>query len=297
MAKKLYIKRHHLIINRIRKSPCSFKEILDSLRHYSQFSDEDYEISKRTFERDLIEISEIYDIEIQYNRSLRKYEIAGELDGFKTERIIEAFEIYDFLSLSGTFSEFVLPEKRKPMATEFLKELLYAVKHNFIVEFEHTKFADDRQEFSQRKVHPLALKEAIYRWYLVAYDPVENEVKTFGLERIQRVVVTNQKFKMENIPDLKAKFENAFGIITDGTKPEKIILEVSAEQMPYLKTLPLHHSQTILSENQIQLFLSPTYDFLMEILSMGKEVKINEPKSLQKEIIKMLELNLKNYKD
>ena len=49
----------------------------------------------------------------------------------------------------------------------------------------------------------------------------------------------------------------------------------------------MHHSQKIIIDNErecrIELLIYPTYDFVMELLSLGAEVKVIEPKSLQDE--------------
>src|SRR5690554_7173260 len=176
MSKKHYIKRHLLIINRIRKNPCSFKEIEDYLEQISYNSDENYSVSKRTFERDLLEIREIYNIDIQYKRSSNTYEIEEDNIDVKTQRIIESFEMYDFLSLPDSLSEYVLLEKRKPLATEYLQELLFAIKNKYEIEVTHQKFGNTSKN-PTRKVYPLALKEALFRWYLVAFDPTTDKSK------------------------------------------------------------------------------------------------------------------------
>jgi predicted DNA-binding transcriptional regulator YafY len=40
--------------------------------------------------------------------------------------------------------------------------------------------------------------------------------------------------------------------------------------------------------------LHPTYDFVMELMSIGAHVKVIEPQSLKKEMIKKLEATLNN---
>jgi len=66
------------------------------------------------------------------------------------------------------------------------------------------------------------------------------------------------------------------------------------------KSLALHHSQKELISNEneyrIELFLQPTYDFVMELMSIGAEVKVLEPESLKKEVIEKLEATLNRYK-
>lgn len=298
MSKKHYIKRHLLIINRIRKNPCSFKEVEDYLEQIANNTEENYSVSKRTFERDLSEIREIYNIDIQYKRSSNTYEIEEDDIDLKTQRIIESFEIYDFLSLTDSLSEYVILEKRKPLATEYLQELLFAAKNKYEVLVTHKKF-NDKSADNTRKVHPLALKEALFRWYLVAYDPNDGQIKTFGLERILEVKTLKTTFTTEEIPSMEEKFQHTYGVVTDGTNPEKVVLSFAPEEADYIKTLPLHHSQKILYENNkelvVELYVSPTYDFIQEILSKGKYVKIQQPESLVKKVKQICESVLKQY--
>ena len=53
-------------------------------------------------------------------------------------------------------------------------------------------------------------------------------------------------------------------------------------------TLPLHHSQTIVWENdercQMEYFMHPTNDFIMEIMKYGETVKVEEPTELKENI-------------
>ena len=64
----------------------------------------------------------------------------------------------------------------------------------------------------------------------------------------------------------------------------KIILEFSWQQGNYMKSFPLHESQSILEDNEdrvlIELFIHPTNDFIMELLKYGEDVKVLEPQSL-----------------
>ena len=59
-------------------------------------------------------------------------------------------------------------------------------------------------------------------------------------------------------------------------------------QGKYIKSLPLHDTQTILTDTEdemkIQLKLCVTHDFLMELLSFGANVKVIEPESLVSQI-------------
>lgn len=300
MSKKQFLKRYSLIINKLRKKASSFEEIQKYLADQSFNDDENYEISIRTFQREIKEIASTHGIEINYNRSQRVYEIVYDGNEERNERLMESFEIIDALKISSNLSNHLILEKRKPLGTNNMNYLIHSIKNRNEITFSHTKYWNEEQGTTQRKVQPLALKEARYRWYLIAKDLNDNRVKTFGLDRISNLEITNLKFILPENFNPEETFRYSFGIINgDNKKPQKIILSFSFEQGKYIKSLPLHHSQKELINNEeeyrIELLLHPTYDFVMELMSIGAEVKILEPENLKKEMIKKLKATLKQY--
>jgi predicted DNA-binding transcriptional regulator YafY len=95
-------------------------------------------------------------------------------------------------------------------------------------------------------------------------------------------------------------FSDCFGIIKDATPKQHIVLKANAFQAKYLKTLPLHASQEIVSEyNDFTVFsydLRPTFDFKQKIISYMGNVEIIEPQSFRNEIIEEIEAMRKLYK-
>lgn len=195
MSKKQFIKRHHLIINKLRSNPCSFKDLQEHLEKHSIDEEENYRISKRTFERDVAEIRSIYKIKIEYNRSQNVYQISEDADEVKTDRLIESIQIFNALSISDSVSNQIIIEKRKPLGTENMHGLLHAIKNRFQVQFTHEKFWKEDNEKQIRISYPLALKEARNRWYLVAQDPKDGVFKTFGLDRISELDISRKQFE------------------------------------------------------------------------------------------------------
>lgn len=299
MSKKQFIKRHHLIINKLRKKPSTFDEIQDYLKIQSELDEENYEIEIRTFQRDLKEIASLYSIEIEYNRSSKLYQIIQDVNDINNERLVESFELFNALSLTENLSKYIILEKRKPMGTENMFGILHAIKNRFIIQFLHEKYWDEDQDKKTRVVHPLALKESKYRWYLVALDEKDGVIKSFALDRISDIEITLKKFHYPENFNPEIAFQNTFGIVNDGTPAQKIVLSFSFEQGKYIKSLPMHHSQKTIIDNEkelrIELFLQPTYDFAMELLSIGKEVKVLEPKELQNKIKIRFEEAIKRY--
>ncbi len=300
MSKKQFLKRYSLIINRLRKSACSFAEIQRYLEEQSVNDEMNYEISKRTFQREIKEIESNYDIVIEYNRSQKVYEITHEGNENRNERLMESFEIIDALKISINLSNHLILEKRRPLGTNNMNFLIHAIKNQLEVNFLHEKYWDEDQDRKLRIVRPIALKEARGRWYLIALDIKDTRIKTFGLDRIFDLEITHKKFKPIKNYDPEEAFRHSFGILADENEPQKIVLSFTFEQGKYAKSLPLHHSQKVIiddeSEYRIVLLIHPTYDFVMELLAMGAEVKVLEPKSLQDEMKRKLlnALNLYN---
>lgn len=92
-----------------------------------------------------------------------------------------------------------------------------------------------------------------------------------------------EKFRSPNV-DPDTLFEHSFGIILphEDQQIEEVILSYSAFQGKYIKSLPLHHTQEIVVDNdeelRVKLNMYVTHDFVMELLSVGAEVKVVAPK-------------------
>ena len=300
MSKQQFLKRYSLIINRLRKSACTFVEIQKYLEEQSINDDMNYEISIRTFQREIKEIESNYDIVIEYNRSQNVYEITYEGNENRNERLMESFEIIDALKISSNLSIHLILEKRRPLGTNNMNFLIHAIKNQLEVNFLHEKYWDEDLDRKLRIVRPIALKEARGRWYLIAFDTKDSRIKTFGLDRIFDLEITRKKFEPIKNYNPEEAFQHSFGILSDVNEPQKTVLSFTFEQGKYAKSLPLHHSQKVIIDNEseyrIELSIHPTYDFVMELLSMGAEVKVLEPESLQDEMkMKLLKaLNLYN---
>ncbi len=298
MSKVESIARYNLIINKLRKYPASFKEILSYLEIESEIQGYNYVISLRTFQRDIDDINVLYNIEIKFDFSRKVYYIDYDEDDALKERLFEAFDTYNALKVPERLSEYIHFEKRKPQGTENLYGLLNAIKNRQQISFDYCKFWNEKTE--NRLVEPYILKEFKNRWYVFALDVADGNVKSFGLDRLSNLEITGKKFKPLEDFDVNAYFKNCFGIISaNDDKPQEIILSFEPLQGKYIKTLPLHHTQEILKDNKkelrIRLRLFITYDFIMELLSHGDRVKVIEPKSLIKQLKSIYTSALSQY--
>lgn len=287
MSKKEALTRHRIIIQKLRKKPCSFEEILDKLDSESKLNERKFEISKRTFQRDLKEIEALYGIEIKFDRSSKVYFIFEDNQDEYSERMFEALDIFQALNLNQSFADFIQFDTRKPEGTEHLSGLLYAIQNRFQIHFRYQKFWSDEVEV--RTVEPYLLKEFKKRWYVFAYDLERKEFRTFGLDRLFALHITTTKFQHPQKINPKEFFKDCFGIVGPGDQhPQDILLKFTEGQGNYIRTMPLHHSQQISEEHQgemiVRLKLVPTYDFVQELLSHGEFVQVLAPKKLGKQL-------------
>lgn len=237
MSKKESFSRYFLIIKKLQKKPASLAEIFDYLEKESAFKDYDFTISKRTFQRDLDDIKTIFDIFIQYDFSKKVYFIEDRGRQEITDRILEAFDTINALNLSDRLSNHIHFEKRKPQGTEHLYGLLHAIKNKVQVSFTYQKFWEE--ELSSRTVEPYALKESKNRWYILANDLKDKQVKTFALDRITDLEISNKRFQIPTNFNVNEYFKYSFGIISPNEmKPEEVILSFDPIQGKYIKSLP-----------------------------------------------------------
>jgi predicted DNA-binding transcriptional regulator YafY len=212
---------------------------------------------------------------------------------------MESYDLINALNISKSVAKHLILEKRKPLGIENMHGVLHAIKNKVQLEFTYEKYWGE-QEVSKRIVCPLALKEARYRWYIIALDTKDNRIKTFGLDRVTDFEISKIKFRCPKDYNAEKAFADSFGIINgNGAKPQTIVLSFTPEQGKYVKSLPLHPSQKELvsneSEYRIQLTMHATYDFEMELLSLGNQVKVLEPLSLQNEIKRRLTEAIERY--
>jgi len=298
MSKRESISRYSLIIKKLRKHPANFNEISAYLALESEIESYNFSVSKRTFQRDLEDIRSLYNIDIQYDFSRKVYFIDMDDQPDVNVRILEAFDTFNALNISDRLSNHIHFENRRPAGTENLFGLIHAIKNVQVIRFSYQKFWED--EITQRTVEPYALKEFKSRWYILAKDHKDNRIKTFGLDRLSNLEITNQHFEISKDFDIEETYRYSFGIISPvDEEPQEIIISFDPIQGKYIKTLPLHHSQKVLIDNenelQFSLKLCVTHDLIMELLSYGDAMKVIQPKSLIEEIRSVHKRAFKQY--
>ena len=298
MAKVGFIKRYLYIVDRLKSVPSDFQELHKYVMNRLENDDmeNNFEFSVRTFDRDKKDIFDLFGILIQYNRKDKVYFIEDEIEDPSVSRMVEAFSIHQALKEGSKIAPSVYLESRKSFGTHLMNGLLYAIQNHLQISFTHTKFWDE--EITNRNVKPIAIKESQHRWYLIAFDNKDGNIKNFGFDRISDLRISDIKFK--SIPfDMEKEYQYAFGVETYAPA-QKVVLEFSWQQGNYIKSFPLHSSQKIITDNDeklvVELFIHPTNDLIMELMRFGSEVKVIEPEILRNSIRDRVTEMIKLYK-
>lgn len=181
--------------------------------------------------------------------------------------------------------------------SEHLSILADAIQRKILVSFGYHSYQKEAPDTYM--VEPYLVIEHRNRWYLMGWDEEAKKIKTFGLDRIQDIQLLRPYVGPGRNFDYQTLFHNTFGITCLAEPPSRVVLSFTPQQGKYLKSLPLHHSQKVLLDNEQELRLELTVvlniDLKMQLLSYGSKVEILEPPQLRQEIAEELQQAVKKY--
>ena len=256
-------------------------------------------LSDSSFRRYRKELAEDFGVNIEYDEQNRGFYINNTTDD--TDAIdfyLESFTLFNALKENRGKTKYIFPERHKPKGLNLVPDIRGAIEKRYKVKFNYSKYSTDVK--TDRVLEPYIIKESRTRWYVIGKD-AKGDIKTFGLDRIENLQITKEKFERDANFDVEKKFEHSYGIYSSEEYPiEEIILQFDAEDGGYLKSVPLHRSQKIISENSdglvIKLNIRLTKDFIMEILSRSWSLKVISPEKLRNEVCEIYEKALMRNK-
>lgn len=198
--------------------------------------------------------------------------------------MLDSFAVGNLIGENLSLKDRILVDQI-PSGRDYLTTILEAMKENRVINIEYKAFKYDRA--FKIPVEPYCVKLHENRWYMLGHNLSKDTIRLYGLDRIETIEVTDQEYKMPKGFSASDYFSSYFGIVTDDrVKPERIVIRANKDHTPYLKSLPLHHSQRLIEDNgeyaDFDLFLAPTYDFVMKLLHTGAMIEVLQPQSLRK---------------
>lgn len=188
--------------------------------------------------------------------------------------------------------EYIIPEKRKSNGLKHFGTISEAIGLKKYLEFSYFKY--DTNEIELKKIKPFALKESKNRWYIIGAYENKEEIRAFGLDRINELNMFSNSFKTKiDIDTINDFYKNSFAMFTN-KKIEFVKLSFDFRDGNYIKSYPIHHSQIIeLNDKKTQYIVSLniqiTLDFIMELMSRAWSIEVIEPLHLKENLAKIFE--------
>ena len=294
--------RYILIINRLSglQKFVPGDELISYLNSQIEIRGYKVGLTLRTLQRDIKDIEEIFGVEISNKRGYGYYISETDEDrDIRYKDLLMNFDLLTSISDDSQSAGYIIPEHHRPKGSDQIPTLIKAIKESSEIEFSYNLVRKGNKRIS-KTVKPYFLKESLGLWYLVCLDE-KNKLRTFGIDRISNLEITDRGFKRDDSIESKNLFMHSYGIWDDPSKPiEDIELSYSPLDGSFLKTTPLHSSQEILLDNdsefRISLRLRITNDFIMALLSRSKSLKVIKPESLKREIQSIYEKALERNK-
>lgn len=297
MAKTIQIERLVRIVSLLTAN----KKGLSAQRISEKLKEEGINFSDRTIRRDFDDIESAFGIEIVFNAKEKVWTIDPET--LSNQQLL-----LDHLLLMEAYrrakdQHILLVEPQPERGLEMLDPILTAIYKNLLITFHYKAFYSE--ESTERQVLAYAVREYQGRWYLIATDDKPPfKLKAFAFDRMSDLRVTETKVKRQKL-DMETFFDHFYGIsMAEGEPCQQILLSFNYEQGQYAKTLKLHPSQVVVSEDdkevRVQLTLAfphgeAPYDLVMRLCSFSDSVKVLAPASLAQQVKARLKAAYKQY--
>jgi predicted DNA-binding transcriptional regulator YafY len=264
--------------------------------------------SKRTVERDMKSIEDEYGLSISYSRSKKGYYLHLPTDEDISDflvfiNLMERRQRLDFLTQSvgpaHDISRYLQLERNDSFrGAKFLPLIWEALRSGRVISFTYASF--NLTKVSQRRIEPGLVFEYQNRWYLAGWDLEVNQLRTFGLDRMDGLLLTNQKAFPQRKVNYRSFRQHAIGVTSPTDAPvERVVLRFSAQEGQYVESLRLHSSQCTLYKDSIiidiELRVILNHELEREILAYGEEVEVLEPAALRQKISLRLTNSQKKY--
>jgi predicted DNA-binding transcriptional regulator YafY len=158
----------------------------------------------------------------------------------------------------------------------------------------HTMHSD---KTTVRKVDPYKMWYFDDTFFLIGRCHRNDEVRMFVVDRIKRLKLLEETFRVPEDFSVEDYMKDSFGVIHG--KKGKVVVQFDKEVAGYIKERIWHPSQKIKQNKDGSITatftVSGTNEIKYWLLSYGQHAKVKEPQSLRDEIKKDLTATLKQY--
>ena len=246
-------------------------------------------------------IQEMFDVNIECDPSTYEYYIedpeALEGNGARVWAL-NTLSVNTLLNESQELRDRIVLENI-PSGQKFLRQVFEAMKESRMVWLSYHSFR--RITGSRTLVAPYFVKLFRQRWYVVGLPAGERRIKTYALDRVTSLELSDRTFVYPEGFEPADYFKDCFGITYGEQLAEEVVLRVSALQANYLRTLPLHESQVESergdSHSVFRYRLKITPDLVQELYALSFwQAEVLAPQSLREAVAARLAESLAGYR-
>ena len=255
-------------------------------------------IPARTFFHYRRAIEENFQIDIECNKAGEYY-----IDSKGTRQdeqfrnwLMDSYAMRGVLSDSSAISDRILVEDI-PSARRFMSSVMEAMKQSKKIVFTYQSYNRSLPDVGI-VFHPYFVKLFKQRWYVIGLKEKDKAIKTYALDRMTEMTISEESFQMPESIDPSTVFDDYFGITTSFGEVKRISLQVNYKQAKYFRALPLHQSQTEELHDSYSIFsyrMKLTGDLVRELMCYGSSVKVIQPQELRLMIQEELKKTLDQY--
>lgn len=255
---------------------------------YYRYSDRNYSISNQPLnEQEALQLKESL-ITLSRFKGMPQFDWVEELTvrlqqtfNFKTDEKVLSFE--ENIDLVGL---------------EHISKLYNAIINRTVLQITYKSYKSEEE--SNHIIHPYHLKQYNNRWFLFGLNAAYKNISNLALDRIKNIKELKTDFIDNKEIDFDEFFYDVVGVSVDLSKaPQKVILKVDPDLLPYVISKPLHGSQKkpeiIDGETFINIKVQLNYELESLILSFGEKLEVVEPIELRLKIAERIKRNSINY--
>ncbi|MCR5158762.1 MAG: WYL domain-containing protein [Prevotella sp.] len=190
---------------------------------------EGIEMARTTFYRHKLAIEEIFGIHIKCDKN-HKYYIGNEYvlrDDSVQNWMLSTLSVSNMIGESSSLYHRILLENI-PSGDEQLHRVIAAMKENRMVNIKYRPYTSSSTLFF---LAPFCVKLFQRRWYLIGRYEDSDNLGVFSFDRIDKVEITDKKFKMPDDFDAADYFYDSYGIVVNPhVKTARVVLPFPSPQ-------------------------------------------------------------------
>ncbi|MCM1153187.1 MAG: WYL domain-containing protein [Muribaculum sp.] len=196
--------------------------------------------------------------------------------------LLDSYAVNEALSMDEQVASWVEVED-VPSAREHLPHALDALRRSLKVRFTYGGFKRTLPE-EDILFTPYLLKRYKNRWYMIGLKEDKKELRTYALDRVKSLSITEEAFVRPKDLDISEIFSNIIGVTSSPNEVREVKLQATPMQAKYFRALPLHPTQTELVADDYSIFtyrLKINYELVHELMALGGAVKVLAPAELR----------------